>query len=80
MPAFVGVRGVAYRARFSARQFYTMCQSFDFERAGKFDMTIFLAMVIMVKNSTAVFKAFSQDAPSCTFQSFDQFVYAASLI
>tara|TARA_B110001452_G_scaffold267197_1_gene276169 strand:+ start:400 stop:768 length:369 start_codon:yes stop_codon:yes gene_type:complete len=59
--------------------YYTLCQSYDFDRSGKFKFEIFVAMCVTLHNGKAIFDAFARGAPSATLD-FNQFVYGVSLV
>ena len=43
--------------------FYTLCKSFDFQQQGKFNLDVYIAMVVMVTNCKRMFDMFSRGGP-----------------
>ena len=59
--------------------YYTLCQSFDHDRCGKFSLERFVAMCVLLQNGKGVFDSFACGGPQVTLN-FDQMVWAAALV
>jgi len=60
--------------------YYTLCQSFDFERRGKIALDSFIAMVILLENAKRLHAAFDPNRTGTASFDMNQFVWALALL
>jgi|TARA_B110001469_G_C9521733_1_gene259656 hypothetical protein len=60
--------------------FYTLCQSYDFDRRGKIALDSFIAMVVLLENAKRLHAAFDPNRTGTASFDLNQFVWTLALL
>ena len=78
---FNGLTSLGYQLdRQPGGSFYTLCQSYDFDRKGVIALDSFIAMVILLENAKRLHAAFDPNRTGTASFDMNQFVWALALL
>ena len=76
-PVDAGLTSLGYQLdRQPGGSFYTLCQSYDFDRKGVIALDSFIAMCIQLRNAQKVFNLFDPQRTGRVQLDFNQFVWS----